>query len=214
MTAAIVAADELGPVVGLPYEIAQRDATAIEVPLNAGGEDGAGSGGAALGKGPEQQTAADLASRVLDDGQIEGLGLGPVARDVVEVLGVGGDLLKDAPGGFDVGEVLFALIFALAFFEQAVLAPDALQRTMAEGKIELPNETTSAEGQQLLAQSDDLFFDGGGSFAGLVMGSAGKFDQTARAVLLITAQPLAYSGNGGLKQTGGGLDASQPSRLH
>jgi hypothetical protein len=214
VTVAIVAADELGTVVGLPDQIAQRDAATFEVLLNAGGEDGTGGGRAVLGKSPEQQTAAHLARRVFDDGQIEGLGLGPVAGDIVEILGVGRDLLKDAPGGFDVGQVLLALILARAFFEQAVLAPDALQGTMTKGKIELADETTSAEGKQRLAQSDDLFFDGGGSFAGLVMGSAGEFDQAARTLLLITAPPLAHGGNGGLEKTSGGLDASLPSRLH
>ncbi len=182
--------------------------------LNAGSEDRAGGRGTGLGKGPEQQAAAHFASGVLDGGQIEGLGLGPVAGDIVEILGVGGDLLKDAPGGLDVGEVLFALIFALAFSQQTVLAPDALQGTMAEGEIELADETASAESEQLLAQSDDLLFDVGGSFAGLVMRSAGKFDEAARSLPLITAQPLAHSRDGGLEKTSGGLDAALPSRLH
>src|SRR6266436_4895387 len=97
MTATIMAADELGTVVGLPDQIAQRDAATIKVLLNAGGEDGTG---------------------------------------------------------------------------------------------------------------------GGGSLAGLVMRSTGKFDQTAGSLLLITTQPLAHGGNGGLKQTGGGLEATLPSRLH
>jgi hypothetical protein len=100
VTVVIVAADELGTIVGLPDQIAERDATALEVLLNASGEDRTGSRGTALGKSPEQQTAAYLASRVLDGGQIEGLGLRPVAGNIVEILGVGGDLLKDAPGGF------------------------------------------------------------------------------------------------------------------
>ena len=38
------------------------------------------------------------------------------------------------------GEVLFALIFALPFFEQTVLAPNALQGAMAEREIELADE--------------------------------------------------------------------------
>lgn len=126
VTAAIMAADELGTIVGLPDQVAQRDATTIEVLLDAGGKDGTGGCGTALGKSPEQQTAAHLARGVLDGRQIEGLGLRPVAGNIVEILGVGGDLLKDTPGGLDVGEVLFALILARAFFEQAVLAPDAL----------------------------------------------------------------------------------------
>src|SRR5260370_24654445 len=196
MRGANVAADELGTVVGLPDQIAERDAATIEVLLNAGGEDGAGGGGPALGKGPERQTAAHFGGGVFDRREIEGLGLRPVAGDVVEILGVGGDLLKDAPGGFDVGEVLFALILALPFFEQTVLAPDALQSPMAEGKIELANETASAEGEQLLAQSDDLLFDGGGSLAGLVMRSTGKFDQTPPSLLPLPAPPLPHRGHG------------------
>lgn len=207
MAAAIVAADELGTVVGLPDEIAKGDATTIEVLLNAGGKDGAGGRRTALSKGPEQQAAAHLAGGVFDGGEIEGLGLRPVAGDIVEILGVGRDLLKDAPSGFDVGEVLFALIFALAFLQETMLAPDALQGTMAEGKIELADEAASAEGEQLPAQSDDLLFDVGGSFAGLVMRSAGKFEEATRSLLLITAQPLADGGDGGVEKTGGGLDA-------
>jgi hypothetical protein len=124
MTASIVATDELGAVVGLPDQIAKRDAATIEVLLNAGGEDGTRSRRAALSEGPEQQAAPHLASSVLDGGQSQGLGLRPVAGDVIQVLGISRDLLKDTPGGLDVGEVLFALIFALPFFEQTVLAPD------------------------------------------------------------------------------------------
>src|SRR5713226_1930699 len=98
MTAAIMAADELRAVVGLPDQVAERDAATIEVLLNAGGEDGTGGGGTALGEGPEQQAAAHLAGGVFDRREIEGLGLRPVAGDIVEVFGVGGGLLKDAPG--------------------------------------------------------------------------------------------------------------------
>ena len=77
MTTAIMTADELGAVVGLPDQVAERDAAALEMLLNASGKDGAGGRGAALGKGPEQQAAAHLASGVLDCGEIEGLGLRP-----------------------------------------------------------------------------------------------------------------------------------------
>ena len=75
-------------------------------------------------------------------------------------------------------------------------------------------ETTSAEGKQLLTERNDLLFDGGGSFAGLVMGRAGDFEEAARPLLLITAQPRAHGGNGGLEKTSGGLDATLPSRRH
>lgn len=49
------------------------------------------------------------------------------------------------------GKVLFALVFALAFLEQAMGTPNALEGTMAEGEIELADEATSTEGEQLLA---------------------------------------------------------------
>ena len=117
MTAIVtVTANELGAMVGLPNQVAERDAAPVQVLLNAGGEDGAGGSRTALGKGPEQQAAAHFAGRLFDARQIESLGLRPVARNVVEILGVSGDLLKDAPGGLDMGEVLFALIFAAAVF--------------------------------------------------------------------------------------------------
>ena len=74
MALTIVAADELGAIVGLPNQIAQRDAAAREVLLNAGGEDGAGGRRTALGKGPAEPAAAHVAGRVLHPGQVEDLG--------------------------------------------------------------------------------------------------------------------------------------------
>jgi len=44
-----------------------------------------------------------------------------------------------------------------------------------------------------------------GSLAGLVMRSAGKLDEAARPLLLITAQPLAHGGDGDLRQTAVGF---------
>ncbi len=60
----------------------------------------------------------------------------------------------------------------------------------------------SAESEQLLAQSDDLF-DVGGSLAGLVMRSAESSMRPRKPLLLKTAQPLAHCEDGGLKQTSG-----------
>jgi hypothetical protein len=82
---------ELTAVVGLPDQIAERDTVAIQVLLNAGSEDSAGSGGSFLREGPEEQGAAHVASSVLNAGQVELLGLRPVARNVVEILGISAD---------------------------------------------------------------------------------------------------------------------------
>jgi hypothetical protein len=76
---------------------------------------------------------------------------------------------------------------------------------MAEREIELANEATGAEGRQLLAERDDLLFEVGGSFAGLMVRSPGKFDPAARSLLLKAAQPFAHGRRGGLKQASGGL---------
>jgi hypothetical protein len=66
---------------------------------------------------------------------------------------------------------------------------------MTEWEIELADKAASAEGEQLSAQSDDLLFDVGESFTGLVMRSAAKLDEAARFLLLIAAQPLAHGGD-------------------
>ena len=68
---------ELAAIVGLPDQIAQRDAVAIQVLLDAGSEHGAGRSAAFFGEGPEQQAAAHVARGVLDDGKLETLGLLP-----------------------------------------------------------------------------------------------------------------------------------------
>ncbi|PYX56384.1 MAG: hypothetical protein DMG76_14960 [Acidobacteria bacterium] len=42
-----------------------------------------------------------------------------------------------------------------------------------------------------------------GSLPGQVMRSAGKLDEAARPLLLITAQPLVHGGDGDLRRTSG-----------
>ncbi len=151
MTLRIVAADEFAAVVGLPSQIAQVDAPTIQVLLNASREDGAGGRRAFLREGPEQQTAANFPRRVFDQGQRQTLGLGPELRDIAQILGVGGDLLEQAPGGFDGGQILLALMFLSAFANQSVFAPDALDGHVRNGKIELSFQTGRSKGGQLLA---------------------------------------------------------------
>ena len=59
---------EFAAAVSLQDQFMQRDTVTIQLPLDAGSKDGAGSGTALLGKRPEQQTAANIAGGVLDDG--------------------------------------------------------------------------------------------------------------------------------------------------
>jgi hypothetical protein len=126
------------------------------------------------------QAIAHLAGGVLDRGQNRRPEPAASSRGIVEVFGVGRDLLKDTPSGFDVSQVQFTLIFAPALLQESVLTPDALQSAMAEGEIELSDESVGTEGGQLLAQSDDLLFDDERNFAGLMTRGAGEFDHASR----------------------------------
>ena len=65
------------------------------------------------------------------------LHLRPIMSDIVEVLGVGGDLLEDGPTLLARGQILFLLVFATARVDQAVLPQNALDGHVAERKIPL-----------------------------------------------------------------------------
>lgn len=101
--------------------------------LEAEGEGCAGRGGTLLGEGDALQAAAHLARRVLNDGQAAGLHLRPIVGDVVEVLGIGRDLLEQGPGGLQGGQILLLLVLAAPLAHQAVVAQDALDGGVAQG---------------------------------------------------------------------------------
>jgi hypothetical protein len=116
-------------------------------------------------------------------------------------------LLEQSPARFDVGEVLFALLFSAAFFHQAVSAPDAFHGGVADGEIELAFQAARSEGGKYCAELDELSFDGGRGLVRLVEAGTGVLDQPGRTVLLETAEPLADRGHGGGEEPGGGFDA-------
>ena len=146
--------------------------------------------------------------------QAELLGLRPVVRDVVQILGIRADLLKQGPLRLAVGQVLLALIFSAALFHQPLRAPNTFPGAVTEREIEFANQTARSEGGELLAESDDLLFEFGGSLARLPMRSPGAFGQTRGVVLLKAAQPFADGGHGGGEQTCGGFDAALLGALH
>ncbi len=67
-TVGLQLADELRSVVGLPGEMLQVDATALQMDLDALGEERTGLGRAPGGKGDELPAGANFASGVLDGG--------------------------------------------------------------------------------------------------------------------------------------------------
>jgi hypothetical protein len=214
VTVPVVCADELTAVVGLPDQIAQLDPVAVKVTLDTGSEDDTGSRRAALSKGPEQQPTADFTSGVLDHGQTQPLGLGPVVWDIIEIFGVGGDLLEQPPAGFQMGQVLLALILPPARVDQSVLAPDALDGHMTGTQVELALQPSGPEGGQLAAQDQHLLLEGLGRLVRAVMGLAALLPQPRRPLLLEASQPLAHSGYSGGEGPGGRLDALLARVLH
>ncbi len=128
-------------------------------------------------------------------------------EDVVQVLGVGGDLLERSPGGLDGSEVLFLLIFAAARAEQAVLAQDALNGHVTEGQFPLALQALGAESGELAAQGDDPLGQLAGDPVRTRARGAGKSLQALETLGLMTAEPLAHGGDGGLEGASGGFDA-------
>jgi len=209
----LVAADELTAVVGLPDQVAQLDPVALQMTLDAGGEDRAGRGAESVGISQKEQPAADLARRVLEPRQPQLLRLGPVARDIPEFFGVGADLLEQPPGGLDGGQVLFASILPPTPADQSVLAPDAVDGHVAEGQVELALEPGGPESGQMAAQGDGPLFEVGRSLVRAVVRSPGVLPQPGQTLLLIASPPLAHGECTGGEQPGGGLDAALANRL-
>src|SRR5437899_3571847 len=89
-----------------------------------------------------------------------------------------------------------------------MLAPDAFQGAVANGQIELADETARTKVLKGFAQLDELRFQRRRSLVVLMMSGAGVFEQAGRAVLLEAAQPLTDRGHGGGKEPRGGLDAA------
>src|SRR5437870_327798 len=93
-------ADEFAAVISLPGEIAEDHPTALQVNLHALGKQRAGRSRSSGSKGQELQAAADVARGVLDLREVMRLHLRPVVNDIIEVLGIGGDLLEHGPALF------------------------------------------------------------------------------------------------------------------
>ena len=54
-----------------------------------------------------------------------------MAREIIEILGIGADLLEQVPLRFDVCQILLALVFAAALSDESMLSPNALQCVVA-----------------------------------------------------------------------------------
>lgn len=104
---------------------------------------------------------------------------------------MGRDLLQEPPSGLDVGQVLLAGILLLAFVDQAVSAPDALDGLVAGCQRELAFQPGGSERGQLASQLNDLALDAPGRFMRAMRRSATVAQQSRRPLLSVPPQPLA-----------------------
>jgi hypothetical protein len=145
---------------------------------------------------------------------MQALSLRPELRNIAEILGIGGDLLEQAPSRFHGCQILFALIFFSAFAHQSVLAPDALDSHVRNGEIELSFQTGCSKGGQLASQSQDLLLDRGRGFVGAMLMSTAVLPQPGWPVLLKATQPFPYRRHRGSKGAGRRFDPVLAGVLH
>ncbi len=128
-------------------------------------------------------------------------------RDIVEVLGVGGDLLEQSPSSFERGQVLLALMFSPARMNQIVLPPDAVNGHVAEGEIPFAFQALGSEGGQLATQRHHLRFELTLNLVRTGVGGARAFFESLDALLGMSTHPLADSAQSGVELPSSGLQA-------
>src|SRR5208282_6861901 len=113
-TSLVLVFQELRAVVGLPGQGGQIDAVAGEVNGELFGQERGVAFGEFIGVTGEGGAGDGFAGGVLEAGQTEVGHLRPVMGNVLQILGVGGELAEELPVAFDVAEMFFGdvLLFA------------------------------------------------------------------------------------------------------
>jgi hypothetical protein len=136
--------------------------------------------------------------------------LGPVFRDIEEVLGIEVDLFEEAPLCFDLSEVVFGLGFAAFFLEQVFLAPDFTNGFSRERQVKIAADSFGAPGLQLSFE-----FDGSGSLPRIDFGLSlvrvlAAILQAVQGARLPAAQPFADGFRSGAEAAGRWFDTMAP----
>jgi len=141
---------ELGTVVGLPFERLEVHPMPSQVGADPFGEQAAIGLAEFIGVAGEGQAADDLAGGVLELRQAETGHLWPILRDIVEVLAVGRELLKEPPAALDLPQILLRYVLAFAGTDEVMCTGNALDSANRAVQPELFLETFRAEAGLLL----------------------------------------------------------------
>ena len=197
--------EELTTVIGLPGEAGEIHAVAGEVDGELFGQEGGVRLGEFVGIAGETSAGDGFAGGVLEAGEFEAGHLRPIVRNVLQILGVGGELAEEGPEAFDLAELFFGGGFLFAGASEFVVADDTGDGVVTDGEVELLFETLGAEGG-LLAELDDLTFEAAGGLVRAMMGSAGAFLQCGGFAGHVAAQPFADGVAGAAELASGGLE--------
>jgi hypothetical protein len=181
---------ELGTVVGLPGDGTQIDAAPSQVGADQFGHERRVGLADFVGVAGEGQTADDLAHRVLEAGQPQAAHLGPVGRDIGQILGVVAQLAEQGPKAFDRRELLLGLVLAFPRLDEVMLAQNAFDGAFAARDVPLVPQA-GGPGARLPPQRHDRAFLVGWNLVRTAMRSPGTTVQAGRTLVAGAADPFA-----------------------
>ena len=189
--------DHLGSIQAVVFKVFEK---------TIGGEGGIGFG-EFIAIGQELGAARQLPDGVLETGQAVGLHLRPVKGDVGQVFDIHLEAGEGGIGSFNGAQIVFALVPALGFAGELVLAENAIESVVTHLQTEFCDEAARPKARGFAAQRHGLSFELRGSL--MRAGSRGPAlgDESLVAVGLETAEPFARGMAGTLEGGGGGLDA-------
>ena len=128
------ASDELCAVVGLEADALGIDPAVSKMLADDGSEETGIDGGLFACIAQEHQAGAYLASGELVFGQIQGLHLRPVMRDVLKIFGIDGELAQEFPSFFDLSKGGLSFVLLEPFGGQSMLFEDTADGLVAWGQ--------------------------------------------------------------------------------
>ena len=132
--------------------------------------------------------------------------LWPQFRDVIQILGIHRDLLKQPPLLLDGSEIILRFVFASLLFEQSLLPPDAPQRLFTQCQLIVAFDAASSPGREFLFEPNGLALLSWGNGSSRLLRSSALIPQSRITLLLIPTQPFTDRLGGGAEDSGYRLD--------